>query len=205
MNEPYCYPDTDVLINKFNIQDKAQLDFIELNHWRINLNKLSENLTGREAVNLDLWQRIHRETFGTVYAWAGEIRNVMISKGNVVHAVPSMIVPYANHLFEELKSEKGLKSADLETFLHRGAYYLEELNAIHPFREGNTRTVKVLFSILSRNAGYRVDWTKISSDDYRQAEHVSFQSGRKNPPPFHPLLRKSIEPLQTKLDRQIKI
>ncbi|WP_276499881.1 Fic/DOC family protein [Pontibacter litorisediminis] len=205
MTDPYCYSGTDVLINKFNIQDKAQLDFIELNHWRMNLNKFSTNLKGRQTINLDLWQRVHRETFGTVYTWAGEIRSVMISKGNAVHAVPSMIGPYANHLFDELKAEKGLKGADLETFLHRGAYYLEELNAIHPFREGNTRTIKVLFSILARNAGYRVDWTKISSADYKQAENVSFQPGRKDPPPFYHLLQKSVEPYHPKMGRQFKM
>ncbi|PRY08954.1 cell filamentation protein [Pontibacter ummariensis] len=205
MNDVYCYPDTDVLINRFDIRDKEKLSFVELNHWRINVNVLSAKLPKQPVINLELWQRIHRETFGTVYPWAGEIRSVKISKGNAYHATPNVIVPYGNQLLGQLKDEHYLKGLDKESFLRRAAYFLEELNAIHPFREGNTRTLKILFSLLSRQAGYSVDWLKVSAQSYSKAEHDSFAAGRKEPPPFYTLLQGAVEQIKPTVTRQFKI
>ncbi|WP_460881147.1 hypothetical protein [Pontibacter rugosus] len=55
---------------------------------------------------------------------------------------------------------------------------------MHPFREGNTRTLKVFFSLLSRQAGYEIDWRKVSEQQYQLAEQASFAAGNKGPSLF---------------------
>ncbi|PTX13138.1 cell filamentation protein [Pontibacter mucosus] len=204
MNDRYCYPGTSVLINHFDIRDAAKLSKLELTHWRHNVLALPGKFASQLKFDLALWQLIHKETFGTVYPWAGELRSVMISKGNAVHAAPRMIEPYANHLLQELKAAGYLKGLDREQFLLKGSYFFEELNAIHPFREGNTRTLKVFFSLLSQQAGYEIDWRKVSAQQYQQAEQASFAAGNKGPSPFYPLFKEALEPVELSNKQSIR-
>jgi cell filamentation protein len=52
----------------------------------------------------------------------------------------------------------GLK---FEPFVERLAHYYGELNAAHPFREGNGRTQRAFLRQLSAAAGYRLEWSQL--------------------------------------------
>lgn len=54
------------------------------------------------------------------------------------------------------------------------AYYFSEINALHPFREGNGRTQRAYFSILAQRLGYYLDFSEISQDDMIKASSQSF-------------------------------
>ncbi|MNN99451.1 Adenosine monophosphate-protein transferase VbhT [compost metagenome] len=62
-----------------------------------------------------------------------------------------------------------MQALDAEHFSHRAAYYLGEINVLHPFREGNGRTQREFIGQLARNAGYDIDWTGISQAEMIQA------------------------------------
>jgi cell filamentation protein len=73
-------------------------------------------------------------------------------------------------LFSELESERWLASLSLETFLERTAYYVCEINAVHPFREGNGRAIRFYLDVLSARArGDIFDWTLAGEDEYLRA------------------------------------
>ena len=65
----------------------------------------------------------------------------------------------AEELFSELEKEKYLQSCDTEEMADRLVYYLSEINALHPFREGNGRTQRLFIEILAERAGYEVDFS----------------------------------------------
>ena len=90
----------------------------------------------------------HRRIFGKVYPWAGEFRQGigMMGKnrsGFVVAYGPSQNVPTAlGEAFAKLKAEGNLQGLDAGRFASRLAFYYSELDAIHAFREGNSRTLR---------------------------------------------------------------
>jgi cell filamentation protein len=47
-----------------------------------------------------------------------------------------------NAIFAELERERWLAGLDLESFIGRAAYYICEINAVHPYREGNGRAIR---------------------------------------------------------------
>jgi cell filamentation protein len=81
-----------------------------------------------------------------------------------------------NSIFAELEQERWLDSLDPDSFMERAAYYICEINAVHPFREGNGRAIRFYVDILSaRTRGDIFDWTQSSADEYLQACVAGFQ------------------------------
>ncbi|HGN6566091.1 TPA: Fic/DOC family protein, partial [Neisseria gonorrhoeae] len=130
-------------------------------------NLLLQHITG----NFDLahLQTIHRELFGNVYDWAGKIRRVDISKGNTRFANFAFIENESRKLLEKLKNENYLRVLDKDKFAERAAYYLDELNVLHPFREGNGRTLRLFMTQLAIKNGFQIHWQNISAEQMIQA------------------------------------
>ena len=135
----YCYPGSNVLKNKLNITD---MDILEEAERRITSLRTVEAMKNgiRGKFDFDHLKRIHKFLFGDIYDWAGKVRLVNISKGNQFCRV-EYIEQQMIEIFEKLQSEDYLQKVGSQSELaKRLAYYLGEINAIHPFREGNTRT-----------------------------------------------------------------
>lgn len=156
----YCYPGSNVLINKLNITDADSLREAErrITALRIAEAKLSPIEGGFDLAHL---QAIHRYLFGDIYEWAGELRMVNISKGNQF-CLCEHLVTYADDLFSKLRTEKYLIGLPEKDFPIRLAYYLSEINVLHPFREGNGRTQRIFIEYLADNAGYNVDFSSVT-------------------------------------------
>jgi len=84
--------------------------------------------------------------FSDLYTWAGEIRTVDIAKTGLF-CMPAFIVPQTERLLARLAGESHLRGLEREHFVDRLAHYLAELNAIHPFREGNGRTQRAFVTL----------------------------------------------------------
>src|SRR5262249_25276152 len=89
--------------------------------------------------------------------------------GGNVFAHPQCIESEARRLFGQLDDENLLQGLSLETFTPRLAYYFAETNVLHPFREGNGRTQKLLFNEIARRAGPTIDWGGSVPDRLLQA------------------------------------
>lgn len=104
-------------------------------------------------------QQIHAYLFGGLYDFAGQIREVNISKGNF---------RFANCLYlkEALAAIEKMPEATFEDII---AKYVE-MNIAHPFREGNGRATRIwLDMMLKKNLQRVVDWRNIDRDKYLQA------------------------------------
>lgn len=85
-----------------------------------------------------------------------------------------MIPTYAANIFGELRTEKWLRGLARRDFIERLAYYMGEVNALHPFREGNGRTQRILFAELSRRAKYELDYSKIEPGKLLAADIAAY-------------------------------
>ena len=84
-----------------------------------------------------------------MYEWAGQLRTIDISKGANRFAHYAHIHNAAAPIFLQLAKENHLAGLDTAAFSNCAAYYLGELNALHPFREGNGRALREFISHLA--------------------------------------------------------
>ena len=172
-DDTYCYPGTDVLRNKAEITDAEDLDAYE---GELSTLRSIEILENPIAGQFDLahLQRIHLSLFQDVYDWAGKIRTVDISRGNSRFANVRFIESAANEIFNKLARENWLKGLDAVALSKRLAHYLSEINALHPFREGNGRVQRIFISQLSQSAGYQLDYSDLEQEQIYRAMEVAF-------------------------------
>ncbi len=124
--------------------------------------------------DLDHLKAIHLHLFQDVYEWAGELRDIDLSRDDSYFANHRHLIEAAGPIFAKLAEENYLQGLDAADFSTRAAYYLGELNALHPFREGNGRVQREFINHLAYNSGYLIDWTKINEADMIQASIESF-------------------------------
>lgn len=167
-NSIYCYPNSNVLINKFNIQDNDKLFEIER---KIVLAKLYELRQNNQIFNFDIhhFVGIHEFLFEDIYPFAGLFRTENIAKGNFSFAQWQFIDKELIKLLNELKQENYLKGLDIKDMAKRLAYYMAELNVLHPFREGNGRTIREFTRQIAFNAGYILDTQNIDAHEILNA------------------------------------
>jgi cell filamentation protein len=172
-DDTYCYPGTDVLRNKAEITDANELDTYEGELSTLRSIEILENPIAGQF-DLSHLQRIHLALFQDVYEWAGKIRTVDISRGNSRFANVRFIESAANELFNQLARENWFKELDASTLSAGLAHYLSEINALHPFREGNGRAQRIFISHLSQAAGYQLDYSDLEQEQIYKAMELAF-------------------------------
>jgi cell filamentation protein len=160
--DPYADPVTGVLRNKLGLSTAAELGAAEREVTHAALILLRETPV-RPAYDLAHLCEVHRRIFGDIYDWAGQVRTVAIAKGSMF-CLPQYIQPSAAEIFRQLRTEDFLRGLGRSTFIDRLTYYLGEINAVHPFREGNGRTQRALFEQLADDAGFPLSWQRLDAD-----------------------------------------
>lgn len=168
----YCYPHSNVLINKLGIEDAEKLRNAEREITSVRIANAKINIIKGYFDLLHL-RKIHRYILGDIYEWAGQIRWVNIAKGNMFCNY-EFIDDNADVLLGELMQENFLKNTTEEQIPIRLSYYLSEINVIHPFREGNGRAQRVFIEYLAENAGYHVDFSQVTDRQMIEASADSF-------------------------------
>ena len=191
MLDPYIYPGTSVLVNKLGIKDEKTLAIVE---GRFFVLKSLEPLPVGQF-DYDHLKAIHRHFFSDVYEWAGQERTVNLAKGNSYFAHVPFIFSTMSKQFNQLKDEHYLRDLSPSAFCDRLSYYFNEINAVHPFREGNGRVQRVFCSLLGEQAGYYVDWKRLSEkkEAYLHANIEGFLQG--NYAPMAQLLTQITSPM----------
>jgi fido (protein-threonine AMPylation protein) len=174
--DPYLYADSSILRNLADIHDENGLNEFESDHFFARLLDLHENPI-KGSFDSDHLRRIHHFLFQDVYAWAGEFRTVPIAKGESFFARPEHIGSELQKLFHRLAVEQCLRGNDSKVFCQRAAYYLGEINALHPFREGNGRAQREFMRELALEAGFEVSWDLVTQDEMFAASVESFHQG----------------------------
>lgn len=160
--DEYTYPDSPVLRNKAGLRDAAALEQFE--RTRVAIRALEPGPP--RTFDYAHFCAIHRHLFQDVYAWAGQERTVVISKADTLFANPRYLRKNAEKLFAGLRSERLLASLGREEFAARAAYYMNELNMLHPFREGNGRAAREFLRQLAEHAGYTLDPKHLTPRDW---------------------------------------
>ena len=147
-----------VLENKLNLKSSAELAKMEEMLSKKKAIELFESghLENLEAGKFSSLAAIHEFLFAEIYAFAGQVRDVNIAKGNFRFAP----VIYLKEALENIdKMPQG-------TFDEIIAKYVE-MNVAHPFREGNGRSARIWLDLmLKKELNLVVDWSKVDKDDY---------------------------------------
>lgn len=155
-NSIYCYPGTNILINKLDIHDSNKLFKLEKQIV------LAKSYILRQNNKINTFDKkhftyIHKFLFEDLYPFAGKFRTENISKGDFTFAWWEYIESELDRLLNELKSENHLEGLNKKAISKRLAYYLSELNVLHPFREGNGRTIREFIRELALKNNYVLD------------------------------------------------
>lgn len=160
--DPYIDPATGVLKNLLGARTREQLEHAEVLLVEGRAFELAESpvpVTG-DFAHL---QAIHRHLFQDVYGWAGQPRQgVDISKPGGHGFLPVSVIPSAAEFaFGELAGEGFLRGLDRSQFIERVAHHYDQINYLHPFREGNGRTQRVFWAQIADQAGHPIDWSSV--------------------------------------------
>ena len=182
IDDPYTYPDSSVLRNIAGLRERQALDFFEA------------NAVSRRLIELELkpsfgkfdtghLKAIHRNLFQDVYAWAGTFRTVNLARsGQTMFAHFDQLEQFLDGVFRKLASEQHLKNLkDPSLFAERAAFYMGEINAAHPFREGNGLTQREFIHQLATQAGFTLSWESTDRAALYKASSLSFITGNGKP------------------------
>jgi len=162
---------SEILKNKLGIEDQKALEDTESvlfsDTYEYFLAKLAE---GRLTFGLDLIFEIHKYFLGPLYNWAGKSRTVQISKDGVLFCKAAHIESSLKEFEKLLSKQLSAKNDDKSSVAEKLAIIHCEFNAIHPFREGNGRTIRLFLDLLALANGYSlIDFGKSSKKTYIEA------------------------------------
>ena len=162
MKDPYLYEDVDVLRNLLNIKNEKQLEVAESNITYVKLldiDKLAENCMF-DAEHLKL---LHRYIFGDIYEWAGNFRTIPMVKGERVlggdtvrYSSPENISDDLTNAISNLNDVKW-SILSIEETSETFARLIAAVWQVHPFREGNTRSVITFATQFADAHGFGMD------------------------------------------------
>ena len=169
----YFYPGSKVMRNVPGLRDARALAQFEA---AMTAQRSDEPLPGGR-LSASHYRHIHRHLFQDVYFWAGRYRTVRISKGNSHFCYPENIEGEMSRLFQGLPRRIAACRSRKPDFAQTAAYFLSQLNAIHPFREGNGRTMRAFIVVAGRRAGHKIAIQRIDKDAWMEASKESFRKG----------------------------
>lgn len=169
--DPYCYDGSTVLKNKLGIQDADTLEAFELEMSTL---RAAEPLPDG-GFDVGHYLRVHHHLFQDVYDWAGKPRTIQTAKGGNLFCLPAYIEAALKKLFGTLNGDPNSWAETPQALVARIANFLAELNAIHPFREGNGRSQLAFVHLLGEAAGYPFDFSRVRRDTFLPAMIASFR------------------------------
>ena len=196
-DEKYCYPNSNVLINKLGIRDFDKLQEAERKITRVKIAKISDKPV-KGDFNLKHLQSIHKAIFSDIYDWAGKNRTVDIAKSNLFCRA-QFLDSYSQDIFSQLKRDKYLIGMDKDRAIAKLAEYMGDINALHPFREGNGRSQRQFITYLAEAAGIQIDFTKVDSDRMMEASLKSFVTDYSG---FKEIFEKIAEPISLEIQEK---
>lgn len=150
-------PGTDIPRNRLGIETPEVLHEVETTLLQQAYIRFITELSPSVHFDEDYFKTLHRSTFASLYEWAGEYRNMDMSKGGSLFCRAAYLGQEAHRIFHKLEQEQYLKqSADwpMGRFAERLAHYQSELIALHPFYELNGRITRLFFDLVAVYNGY---------------------------------------------------
>jgi cell filamentation protein len=157
-------PGTDIPKNRLGIEAPDLLHEVEATLLQQAYTRFITELAPSTRFDENYFKALHRDTFESLYEWAGLYRTVDMSKGGSLFCRAAYLEQESRRIFRELEQEQYLKQAanqTVEQFSERLAHYQSELIALHPFYELNGRITRLFFDLIAVCNGYEpVDYSK---------------------------------------------
>ena len=191
IHDPYLFDDVAVLRNNLGIKDCNELDQAEADIIFFRFASVDGAVAGL-PFDCSRLLAIHRHIFGDIYDWAGTTRTISIVKGE--HILGGDTVRYSHPDYIQRDIEKALiainavdwSSIDIHETAEKFARLTAALWQVHPFREGNTRTIITFATQFAEVHGFRMDKSllrdnaayvcnalvKASDGQYSEYEHL---------------------------------
>ena len=166
-------PGTSVLANKLGLTDPDALAVAE---YSITANREAMIVDGRIPIartyDAEHLHTIHAALFSPIYEWAGVPRTYPLSKDGLPFAEPNQIGRYLDHARDHIAAVDW-PGLDHGEFAVEAATVYASINMSHPYREGNGRAAKVFMSQLAAEAGYRLDYGRVTPQQWVNAAMLS--------------------------------
>lgn len=174
VSDPYIYPGTKTLRNRLGLTDDKTLAEAER---RLTQARGAEAMRLTFPVTANGYRALHQHLFQDLYDWAGEDRTVNIAKDGSRFAAVSYLAPELDKRFADVSAQGSFHGLPQDEFFDRLGHHINEINAIHPFREGNGRTMRHHAAQLAREAGHPIRIAAINKDKWMEASRHGFLTG----------------------------
>ena len=158
-----CYEGTTCLVNKIGIRDEKKLAEIEAQITFAKAVMLEETPID-DDFGFEHFKKIHEFLLCDLYEWAGQVRTVDISKKRTKFLDAASIESIGTKCFAKVK-DGYFENLSFDEFVKRIAELYNDVNYIHPFREGNGRTQRIYFTQLIRRYGYDINFADVDTDE----------------------------------------
>ena len=158
-----CYEGTTCLVNKLGIRDEKKLSEIEAGITFAKAVMLEETPID-DDFGFEHFKKIHEFLLCDLYEWAGQVRTVDISKKRTKFLDAASIESIGTKCFAKVR-EGYFENLPFDEFVKRIAEFYNDVNYIHPFREGNGRTQRIYFTQLIRHYGYDINFADVDTDE----------------------------------------
>lgn len=178
----YTYGGTNVLKNKFGVQKAVELRAIEAAFLAARRTEIAAGSGPKRSFDSSYLKALHQHLFQDVYEWAGKTRGekVTLSDGSIASETEfnkggkdylyARFLPTSFEQFDKNLSEKNfLKGLPRQDFGRAVTDIITDYTAMHPFRKGNGRVLRIFLSELALEAGYELDFSVISRERMRHA------------------------------------
>jgi cell filamentation protein len=153
--------------NLLGMTNFAELEQAEAFTFSIRATQLEQGAYNIPSFSLSNFVDLHRHLFQDIYSFAGQFRDVQLMKGDTRFCQVQFMDAYAANLFTQLDNEPEWDSLDHAA--KRLAYFKSELNMLHPFREGNGRTIRIFLRAFAKSKKFLWTYDKIDRAEYMQA------------------------------------
>ena len=141
--------------NLLNLSSRDEIDKAEFEGFLLAELSLTEELNSRTKFNIKYIKRIHKLSLGHLYSFAGKYRTVNMSKGGFLFPAAKFISQNMDNFENEILLSLPDKYESNQSLIKDIAKVHGEFLFIHPFREGNGRTARVLANLMVRKQGYK--------------------------------------------------
>ena len=153
--------------NLLGMTNFTDLEQAEAFTFSIRATQIEQGTYNIMSFSLTNFVGLHHHLFQDIYSFAGQFRDVQLMKGNTRFCQVQYMDAYSSNLFTQLENEPCWDT--IEYAVKRLAYFKSELNMLHPFREGNGRTIRIFLQAFAKSKGFFWTYDKIDRDEYLQA------------------------------------
>jgi cell filamentation protein len=151
----YIDPVSGILRNLPNLTDESDLLFFESSAVAKRIEELHSNPI--KIINSDAFLTIHHHLFQDVYEWAGKVRTVNISKDGKPFFDGERFHTGFRFIDSLINEYHALNPAQSKQIAYKLAEILDNINFLHPFREGNGRAQREFIRLLALEKGYHLN------------------------------------------------